>query len=138
MFDLNGDLVEQDPQIRGTVAAFASKMPLFPDTLWSAMVVIAGNDEHRHLDRSDRVTGCRDRGLCRVGGVEQIAGHDDEICPRLSHHVTDPPHGIEAFLLETGAFLDVFHSGEGLSQLPVCGVDEGDHGEGVTLGREGL
>ena len=119
--------VEEEVQVGRPRAVFRDEERLFPEAADPAVIVVARDRIDRHRDLADHPERLGDDRLGRRGRVEEVAGHEHE--PRLLflNDVAEPANALEPLLLDARSLGDVRHAGEGLTELPVGGVDEGDH-----------
>src|SRR5665811_2012019 len=87
------------------VAAFAFAKLLFPEAAHAAIIMVAGNHVHRHTNLASSAPRPRDCGLVRTRRIEEITGDEDELYAFGSGYVCDTSNGIDACLLDEGAFV---------------------------------
>jgi hypothetical protein len=123
---------EQDAEVGGKLLLFAIEKLLFPDGAGASVVVVAGDDEDGHAERADGGTGGGNGGTVSLGGVEQVAGDEDECGVRAADDLAESTDGIEPLLADAVAFRLIADGCEGLAELPVRGVEEGEGHDDLT------
>ena len=86
--------------------------------------MVARNNQHRQPYPTDGAAGSGDICLGGLVGVEQISGNGNEGGTLLLRHQTKPPDGTEPLTPQLGALIRIIHTGIGLAELPVGGVEE--------------
>ena len=126
-FAEQGATLQQHLQVGGAPLPLPFELRPVPQTPGSAVVVVAGDHQHRQRQLADRLQHLHHGGARHGGGIKQIAGHHHEAHAGPVRHLADAADGGDPLLLEPEALGSLRHPLVGLADLPVGGVEEAHH-----------